>query len=340
MADYTVNDVPLGFAPVPPELVMWTDEKGKSLTGTEIRVWTMLAMHRDLMTQKTSAGVVRISEMLSVDRTTIQRAVNRLMGAGFLLHKPRSRDPETGEFRPAEFTLALDGKPLRFGVIHHDASAHSHDAHHDAHHDASAHTKRDIEREGKEKDAKAGELSPATDSEDFQGWHVEEYLRETLAEKDIPLTRARGRRYTGEANKLRKEGVSPLEIYEAAGRVVSEWERVELRLDAALRDLRNGKQANGRSPQPQGAASAGSPLEAIAAVERHPHLSRYAGVLRKFDFTSGEDPPWNIENQLGGTPDERWRNLDRIRSVVGRVERSRGPDPEMERLQREMVEGL
>jgi hypothetical protein len=169
MSEYSVTDVPLGYAPVPPQLIMWRDREGKPLTGTEIRVWTMLALHRDLMTQKTSAGVLRMSKMLDVDRTTIQRAVNRLMKAGFLLHQPRRRDPETGEFRPATFTLAINKKPLRYGVVdhdaHHDASAHttmmqtrtSHDAHHDAHHDASVHTKREYKEEERDTLSEGGQ---------------------------------------------------------------------------------------------------------------------------------------------------------------------------------------
>jgi hypothetical protein len=189
VSGYTVQDVPLGFAPVPPELVMWTDENGKPLGGTEIRLWSLLAMHRHLKTATTRAGTVRMADMLGVDRTTAQRAANRLQAAGFLAHKPRSRDPETGEWRPATFVLCVGGKPIQVGVVtveeypeeaddtgaddaagaddepqdvgraqmhtqddHHDASA----PHHDAHHDASAPRDSSLNARVEEKEEESG----------------------------------------------------------------------------------------------------------------------------------------------------------------------------------------
>lgn len=185
MSDYTVADVPLGYAPVPPELVMYQDEQGKALGGTEIRLWSMLAMHRNMKTQRTKAGTVRMADMLGVDRTTAQRAANKLIRAGFLIHKPRQRDRETGEFTPAEFVLAVGGKPMGVGIFTyeeedgasahtgdagHDASAHqptrhprtSHEAHHDASHDASAQPKPPINApaERTEKEDGKEEFSP------------------------------------------------------------------------------------------------------------------------------------------------------------------------------------
>ncbi len=239
MTDYTVSDVPLGFAPIPPQLVMWTDKDGKPLNGTELRVWSMLAMHRDLMTQKTSAGVVRMSDMLGVDRTTIQRAVNRLMQAGFLLHKPRSRDRETGEFRPAVFTLAVDHKPLKYGVIHHDASVHSHDAHHDAHHDAELHTKRDS-KENEREEPLTGDASEAAPTPgQFVG-----YLREELDGADVPLLRNREERYAGEFNKLIKKSMGEDVLYKVCDRIVERWrgdDHKKLMAEQALEDVVNGK---------------------------------------------------------------------------------------------------
>lgn len=85
-------------------------------------------------------------------------------------------------------------------------------------------------------------------AEEVHGWHFEEYLRDALKGSDIPLTRSKARRYTGEANKLLKEGVSSLELYEACDRVISEWQRVRLSLDDALRDLRNDSQSQGKKP--------------------------------------------------------------------------------------------
>lgn len=116
--------------------------------------------------------------------------------------------------------------------------------------------------------AKAGESGSPPPEDDFQGWHIEEYLRDELSTKDVALTRARGRRYTGEANKLRKEGVDSLELYEAADRVIERWEAVELTLDKALRDVRNGKQTNGKQPPQSGGKYRGGKQEPGAAKTR------------------------------------------------------------------------
>ncbi len=355
MSDYTVESVPLGYAPVPPQLVMWQDEDGKPLSGTEIRFWSLLAMHRDLLTARTTAGTVRISEMLGVDRTTAQRAANRLKEAGFLLHEPRRRDPETGEYTPATWTLAINRKPLRYGVIedaaepsleaeggadadahHHDASAHnsmmqtrtSHDAHHDAHHDASAHNpniKKNNEV-GKEDNAKAGGSTPPPSDEPL-GWHFEEYLRDALQGADVPLTRSKARRYTGEANKLLKEGVEPLELYEACDRVITEWQRVRLSLDDALRDLRNGNQANGKKPKESPAESATDPkvVDYVFANTRNDSIRTREHELRlamsKHDFASGSAPPWPVEKMLGGADNERWSVLNSLQTLCRRAAR-------------------
>lgn len=103
--------------------------------------------------------------------------------------------------------------------------------------------------------------SPPPSEPDPEGWHFEEYLRDALQGSDVPLTRARARRYTGDANKLLKEGVTSQELYEACDRVISEWRRVQLTLDEALTDCRNGKQTRGskpggaREPEPRKPAS-------------------------------------------------------------------------------------
>lgn len=69
-----------------------------------------------------------------------------------------------------------------------------------------------------------------------------------------------------------------------------------------------------------------TPRDGVARLEAHTDLKGYAELARRFDFTSSSDPPWQVMNRLGGTPDEQYRNLTRIRSVVG--SRTRDVDEE------------
>jgi DNA-binding transcriptional ArsR family regulator len=151
MGRYTVEDIPLGYAPVPPEMLLHRPK----LKDADVRVWCALAMHRSLKTGKTSAGVVRVAEILDVDRSTVTRAIARLIEAGFLLRRRQRRDDESGRFSDAEYTLAVGGKPVQlvhrrtddaYGVGDGNASLRHGDGHRDAHRGASAHT----ERRGKE----------------------------------------------------------------------------------------------------------------------------------------------------------------------------------------------
>ena len=79
MSHFTVEDIPLGYAPVPPEMLLHRPK----LKDADVRVWCAFAMHRNLKTGRTSAGVVRIAEILDVDRSTVTRAIARLIEAGF-----------------------------------------------------------------------------------------------------------------------------------------------------------------------------------------------------------------------------------------------------------------
>lgn len=300
--DYTVRDVPLGFAPIPPELVMWTDKGGKPLTGTEIRVWSMLSMHRDLMTQKTTAGVVRMSKMLNVDRTTIQRAVNRLVEAGFLLHRKRRRDPESGTFTPAEFTLAIGGKPMRLGLVttdeiadeepdnHHDASAHSHDAHHDAHHDASAHTKRELKESGKESSPE-GTDKPVT-ADEFVS-----YLAEELDTADVPYAAGWRGRHGKQFKECIGKDVPTETLYKACDRIAERWNderHHKLTVEHALGDVLNGGSPKHTEKLSQGAGRSGTStpqeiIEYVFANTRNPVIKsgeeRIRSAMAAFDFT-------------------------------------------------------
>jgi len=153
MSRYTVEDIPLGYAPVPPEMLLHRPK----LKDADVRVWCALAMHRNLKTGKTSAGVVRIAEILDVDRSTVTRAIARLIEAGFLLRRRQRRDDESGRFSDAEYVLAVEGKPVQLALVHRrtddadgagdgDASLRHGEGSRDAHRGAYAHT----ERRGKE----------------------------------------------------------------------------------------------------------------------------------------------------------------------------------------------
>ena len=157
MSCFTIEDIPLGYAPVPPEMLLYRPK----LKDADMRVWCAFAMHRNLKTGKTSAGVVRIAEILDVDRSTVTRAIARLIEAGFLLRRHQRRDEESGKFSDAEYTLAVGGEPVQLALVRRrtgarrrspgdrDASLRHGGDHRDANRGASVHTKR---REKEDKD--------------------------------------------------------------------------------------------------------------------------------------------------------------------------------------------
>lgn len=113
MSRFTVEDIPLGYAPVPPEMLLYQPK----LKDADVRVWCAFAMHRNLKTGRTSAGVVRIAEILDVDRSTVTRAIARLIEAGFLLRRRQRREEESGKFSDAEYTLAVGGEPVQLALV-------------------------------------------------------------------------------------------------------------------------------------------------------------------------------------------------------------------------------
>jgi DNA-binding transcriptional ArsR family regulator len=146
---YTVEDIPLGYAPVPPEMLLHRPK----LKDADVRVWCALAMHRSLKTGRTSAGVARIAGILGVDRSTVTRAIARLIEAGFLLRRRQRRDDESGRFAGAEYVLAVGGWPVQLALVHRrtgeeeggehrGATSHHGSPHRDAHRGASVHTER------------------------------------------------------------------------------------------------------------------------------------------------------------------------------------------------------
>lgn len=65
----------------------------------------------------------------------------------------------------------------------------------------------------------------------------------------------------------------------------------------------------------------GSPAPVVDALKDHERLSRFAAVARRWDFTLDEEPPFKVLARLGGTDEERYRNLKSIQSVSRRAVR-------------------
>lgn len=156
MSRFTVEDIPLGYAPVPPDMLLYRPK----LKDADVRVWCAFAMHRNLKTGRTSAGVVRIAEILDVDRSTVTRAIARLIEAGFLLRRRQRREEESGKFSDAEYTLAVGGEPVQLALVRRrtgaedgardgDATLRHGDGDRDAGRGASAHNKRRSKEDNK-----------------------------------------------------------------------------------------------------------------------------------------------------------------------------------------------
>jgi hypothetical protein len=108
------------------------------------------------------------------------------------------------------------------------------------------------------------------------------------------------------------------------------------------RALNDGNHATSK-PENQGEGA--TPERGVRSVAQRVDLRRYVPLLEKWDFTRPEDPPWTIRQDLGGTDDERQRNLTRIRSLVGQQkhelsEEAKRLQEENERLTAEILRGV
>jgi hypothetical protein len=172
-----------------------------------------------------------------------------------------------------------------------------------------------------------------------------QYLREELDGADVPLLRGREDRYGGDFKKHIAKGVTADLLYRACDRIVERWtgdEHRKLTVEQALADVVNGKAP--RHADPDASASA-TPERGVRSVAQRVDLRRYVPLLEKWDFTRPEDPPWTIRQDLGGTDDERQRNLTRIRSLVGQQkhelsEEAKRLQEENERLTAEILRGV
>ena len=219
MSRFTVEDIPLGYAPVPPEMLLYRPK----LKDADVRVWCAFAMHRSLKTGRTSAGVVRIAEILDVDRSTVTRAIARLIEAGFLLRRRQRREEESGKFSDTEYTLAVGGEPVQLALVRRrtgtededrdrDASLRHGSDHRDANRGASAHSKR---REKEDED-------PTVVGAQGKTLHrADTYVRKISGECEllgVPLDTAERRnlgRYI--KNLIEKQGASVADVLRFSG---------------------------------------------------------------------------------------------------------------------------
>lgn len=117
MSKVTIEDIPLDFAPVPPEMLFYKDEDGKRLSSLDILTWCAIAMHRQIRTSKAFPSNARLADILDTDQRSIKRALARLITAGFLLREDQERDPKTGKYGLTIYTVAVEGKPVRIGLV-------------------------------------------------------------------------------------------------------------------------------------------------------------------------------------------------------------------------------
>ena len=249
MSGYTVEDIPLGYAPVPPEMLLHRPK----LKDADVRVWCAFAMHRNLKTGKTSAGVVRIAGILDVDRSTVTRAIARLIGAGFLIRRYQGRDEESGKFSDAEYTLAIGGKPVQLALVHRrttdedgtpdrGASTRHGDEDRDARRGASAHAKRSGKEDGK---------NPTTVGAQGEPSHrADTYVRKVTREcemLDVPLDAAEKRnlgRYV--KGLIEKQGAGPANLLRFCSHYATRRaENPKIRPSQAWADVAGGSGTSG-----------------------------------------------------------------------------------------------
>lgn len=119
-------------------------------------------------------------------------------------------------------------------------------------------------------------------------------------------------------------------VDEVIDRIKERWDDYQLSFAEALKDCQNGRSGATPARAPAAAERAApspefppSPPEAIEAIRNHEYLCRYAPVAERWDFTSAEEPPFKILARIGGDEEERWRNLERLRSVARRAVREK-----------------
>ncbi len=136
-------------------------------------------------------------------------------------------------------------------------------------------------------------------------------LVRVLAASGYELPPGRRGQFGGVFKQLIAKGVTPEEFANIIGHIVARWPDKELLPNDAQTELCG--EHTGRT---------GSAPEVVQALKNYENegrtdLRRYAGVARRFDFTSEEDPDWRVMKELGNDYD----TLARLRSVARRAVR-------------------
>lgn len=111
-----VESVPLGYAPVPPEMLAYRKEDGSRLSTLAVFAWCALAMHRSIETGQAFPSNKTLAGILGTDQRSVKRAIAELVKAGFLLRSEQERNGETGRYSLTVYTIAVEGEPVVVGL--------------------------------------------------------------------------------------------------------------------------------------------------------------------------------------------------------------------------------
>ncbi len=171
------------------------------------------------------------------------------------------------------------------------------------------------EREGKNS-AKAGETnSPAGSASGFMHDFAD------LLDEAMPLSSKERGKLASALQRHLDTGDDPKKLRMAMCRMVArrqEGQRLE------LADALNDVGGAGRSLLKNGGLTSATPEAAVAYLEAHGDLSRYAYLAKEWDFTQKERPPKQVLARLGGNDEERDRFLTRMRSVARKATQTKG----------------
>jgi len=130
----------------------------------------------------------------------------------------------------------------------------------------------------------------------------------------VPLLKKQRRRYKREfADFLSGHTPDEAMLQKVVQRIAVRWREYKLEVEEAWQDVMAG-------------CSSPTAVPAMEVLKSHDRLGRYAYLAEQWDFTSEGQPPKQVFRELGGTDEERHRNLTSMRSVAQRA--VRGGDEE------------
>lgn len=96
--------------------------------------------------------------------------------------------------------------------------------------------------------------------------------------------------------------------------------------ERASRDASGSADTSEGSPPIAPQSTPSVAVEAIRTYDRdgEKDLQRFSSLAEVWDFTAAEEPPWKVLAKLGGTDEERKRNLTRLRSVARQAVKGAG----------------